>query len=121
VYSELVGFIQNLEGFFVLVLNQVIAIMVEDEDDIAKLRDYTPSGQGATIDKNPSKEASPPPPPLKEETPSPVVTPKTEKSATSLETEDRIFASLIARKMAEDHKVSFVLVIGILLVIVLLS
>lgn len=87
-------------------VGEVIAIMVEDEADIAKFKDYTPSGQGAANEKAPSKEtATPPPPPPKEETPSPIVTPKTEKSAASPQSEDRIFASPIARKMAEDHKV----------------
>lgn len=89
-------------------IGEVIAIMVEDEDDIAKFKDYTPSGQGAANDKASSKETTPPPPPPpppKEDTPSPVATPKTEKSAASPQSEDRIFASPIARKMAEDHKV----------------
>lgn len=86
-------------------IGEVIAIMVEDEDDIAKFKDYTPSGQGAANDKASSKETTPPPPPPKEDTPSPVATPKTEKSAAPPQSEDRIFASPIARKMAEDHKV----------------
>lgn len=86
-------------------IGEVIAIMVEDEDDIAKFKDYTPSGQGAANEKASSKETTPAPPPPKEDTPSPVATPKTEKSAASPQSEDRIFASPIARKMAEDHKV----------------
>jgi len=86
-------------------IGEVIAIMVEDEDDIAKFKDYTPSGQGAANEKAPSKETTPPPPPPKEDTPSPVTIPKTEKSTASPQSEDRIFASPIARKMAEDHKV----------------
>lgn len=86
-------------------IGEVIAIMVEDEDDIAKFKDYTPSGQGAANEKASSKETTPVPPPPKEDTPSPVATPKTEKSAASPQSEDRIFASPIARKMAEDHKV----------------
>jgi pyruvate dehydrogenase E2 component (dihydrolipoamide acetyltransferase) len=86
-------------------IGEVIAIMVEDEDAIAKFKDYTPSGQGAANEKAPSKETTPPPPPPKEDTPSPVTIPKTEKSTASPQSEDRIFASPIARKMAEDHKV----------------
>lgn len=86
-------------------IGEVIAIMVEDEDDIAKFKDYTPSGQGAANEKASSKETTPAQPPPKEDTPSPVATPKTEKSAASPQSEDRIFASPIARKMAEDHKV----------------
>lgn len=86
-------------------IGEVIAIMVEDEDDIAKFKDYTPSGQGAANEKASSKETTAAPPPPKEDTPSPVATPKTEKSAASPQSEDRIFASPIARKMAEDHKV----------------
>jgi len=86
-------------------IGEVIAIMVEDEDAIAKFKDYAPSGQGAANEKAPSKETTPPPPPPKEDTPSPVTIPKTEKSTASPQSEDRIFASPIARKMAEDHKV----------------
>lgn len=86
-------------------IGEVIAIMVEDEDAIAKFKDYTPSGQGTADEKASLKETTPAPPPPKEDTPSPVATPKTEKSAASPQSEDRIFASPIARKLAEDHKV----------------
>eukprot|EP01018_Ginkgo_biloba_P015450 Gb_34194 [translate_table: standard] len=88
-------------------VGEVIAIMVEDEDDIAKFKDYKAPGQGGAKEEAPtqapSKETTAPLPPPKEDTPSPA--PKLDKPAAAPQTEDRIFASPIARKMAEDHKV----------------
>uniref|UniRef100_A0A0D6QWL4 Acetyltransferase component of pyruvate dehydrogenase complex n=1 Tax=Araucaria cunninghamii TaxID=56994 RepID=A0A0D6QWL4_ARACU len=86
-------------------VGELIAIMVEEEEDIAKFKDYTPSGQGAPKKEAQVKSASSPPPPPPQEETSPVESPKTEKVAAPSQPEDRIFASPIARKMAEDHKV----------------
>lgn len=87
-------------------LMQVIAITVEDEEDIPKLKDYSPSASdGAPAAKGPSTSTEPPPP--KEEAVEETVSspePKTSKpSATP--SEGRIFASPLARKLAEDHNV----------------
>lgn len=90
-------------------VGELIAIMVEEEEDVEKFKDYTPPEPGAAKVQAPSKAASKekspqPPPPSTEDTPSPLETPKTEKAAVP-QSEDRVFASPIARKMAEDNKV----------------
>ncbi|KAH9329267.1 hypothetical protein KI387_001375, partial [Taxus chinensis] len=106
------GFVAKIllgDGTKEIKVGEVIAITVEEQEDIAKFKDYTPSGQGAAKEEASveaaSKEKSSPPPPPKEDTPSSAETPKTEKAAEVFQAEDRIFASPIARKMAEDHKV----------------
>ncbi|KAL4278090.1 hypothetical protein GQ457_03G040150 [Hibiscus cannabinus] len=87
-------------------VGEIIAITVEEEEGIAKFKDYSPpaSGSGAPAAKD--SAAPPPPPPPKEhvEQPVPSPEPKTPKP-TSLPSGDRIFASPLARKLAEDHKV----------------
>ncbi|XVF26996.1 hypothetical protein REPUB_Repub14bG0068800 [Reevesia pubescens] len=85
-------------------VGEIIAITVEEEEDIAKFKDYSPaaSDSGASAAKEP---AAPPPPkqePVEQQVSSPE--PKTSKPISS-SSGDRIFASPLARKMAEDHKV----------------
>ncbi|XP_030525492.1 dihydrolipoyllysine-residue acetyltransferase component 2 of pyruvate dehydrogenase complex, mitochondrial isoform X2 [Rhodamnia argentea] len=82
-------------------VGEVIAITVEDEEDIEKFKDYTPtSGDKVPADKSepstPKKEVIEEPP----KAPEPKVS-----QPSSIGSEDRIFASPIARKMAEDHKI----------------
>ncbi|CAL1399762.1 unnamed protein product [Linum trigynum] len=89
-------------------VGEIIAITVEDEEDIGKFKDYSPSASGA--DAAPPKEPSssaPPPPPAKEavEEPDRSPAPKTPKR-TPASSEDRIFASPLAKKLAEERKVS---------------
>ncbi|CAI0473399.1 unnamed protein product [Linum tenue] len=89
-------------------VGEIIAITVEDEEDIGKFKDYSPSASGA--DTAPPKEPSssaPPPPPAKEavEEPDRSPAPKTPKP-TPASSEDRIFASPLAKKLAEERKVS---------------
>ncbi|KAB2620194.1 dihydrolipoyllysine-residue acetyltransferase component 2 of pyruvate dehydrogenase complex [Pyrus ussuriensis x Pyrus communis] len=87
-------------------VGEVIAITVEEEDDIAKFKDYTPSASGASAPA--AKEASEPTPPKKEVVAEPVPEPKVSKpSAAPAATPsgDRIFASPLARSLAEEHKV----------------
>ena len=81
---------------------QVIAITVEDEEDIAKFKDYEPSTSGAGA----VKES--PAPPKKEVVEQPVISPepKTSKPTAAPPAEDRIFSSPLARKLAEEHDVS---------------
>lgn len=78
----------------------MIAITVEEEGDVAKFKDYTPSK---------SEESSSPPPPKEEVAKEPVTStePKVSKpsSAPAAAAEGRIFASPLARKIAEEHKV----------------
>lgn len=80
---------------------QVIAVTVEEEDDIAKFKDYQPSTSDAT--PSPKAPASSPPPPKEEVAEKPVTPsqPKVSKPSAS----DRIFASPLARKIAEDNNV----------------
>ncbi|KAM0956527.1 hypothetical protein ACFX2A_025286 [Malus domestica] len=83
-------------------VGEVIAITVEEEADIAKFKDYTPSAPAA------AKEASEPTLPKKEVVAEPVPEPKVSKpSAAPAATPsgDRIFASPLARSLAEEHKV----------------
>lgn len=87
-------------------LGEVIAITVEDEEDIAKFKDYNPSasGSGATS----ANEASAPTPPAshKEEVEKPASLPEPKISKPSAAPDgDRTFASPLARKLAEDHNV----------------
>lgn len=84
----------------------MIAITVEEEDDIAKFKDYSPSasdaGAGAV------KESPASTPPKKEVVEQPVSSPepKTTKPTAAPPAEDRIFSSPLARKLAEEHNVS---------------
>lgn len=85
----------------------MIAITVEDEEDIAKFKDYQPSasGTGATTAK---ESSAPPPPPKKEAVDEPArePEPKVSKPSASPPSGDRVFASPLARKLAEDKNVS---------------
>ncbi|XP_071741943.1 dihydrolipoyllysine-residue acetyltransferase component 2 of pyruvate dehydrogenase complex, mitochondrial-like [Rutidosis leptorrhynchoides] len=84
-------------------VGEVIAITVEEKDDIEKFKDYKPqSSDGAT------PQDSQPSTPAKEEVvekPSTAPEPKAAKPSTAPPT-DRVFASPLARKLAEDNNVS---------------
>ncbi|KAG7036425.1 Dihydrolipoyllysine-residue acetyltransferase component 3 of pyruvate dehydrogenase complex [Cucurbita argyrosperma subsp. argyrosperma] len=86
-------------------VGEVIAVTVEDEEDIAKFKDYEPtsssSGAGAA-----AAESSAPSSPKKEAVEEPVRSPepKTVKQGPASDGE-RIFASPLARKLAEDNNV----------------
>ncbi|EYU21350.1 hypothetical protein MIMGU_mgv1a004399mg [Erythranthe guttata] len=85
-------------------VGEVIAITVEEEEDIAKFKDYTPS----TSDAAPAPEApSAPTPPKQEVSEVPVTSaePKASKPSTP-SSGDRVVASPLAKKLAEDHNVS---------------
>ncbi|KAL7140340.1 hypothetical protein ABFS83_09G114300 [Erythranthe nasuta] len=85
-------------------VGEVIAITVEEEEDIAKFKDYTPS----TSDAAPAPEApSGPTPPKQEVSEVPVTSaePKASKPSTP-SSGDRVVASPLAKKLAEDHNVS---------------
>ncbi|CAA6667084.1 unnamed protein product [Spirodela intermedia] len=83
-------------------VGEVIAITVEDEDDIVKFKDYKASeSPGAGDVSAPSEPTS------KKEEAEPVktngpVAPKTDETTRA---EDRVFSSPLARKLAEDHNV----------------
>lgn len=90
------------DGASSIKVGEVIAITVEEEDDIAKFKDYQPS----TSDATPSPKAPASPPPPKEEVAKKPVTPSEPKvSKPSASSADRIFASPLARKIAEDHNI----------------
>ncbi|OIT35279.1 PREDICTED: dihydrolipoyllysine-residue acetyltransferase component 3 of pyruvate dehydrogenase complex, mitochondrial-like [Nicotiana attenuata] len=89
------------DGASSIKVGEVIAITVEEEDDIAKFKDYQPSASDAT----PSPKASPPPPPPKEEVAKKPVTPSEPNASKPSAPADRIFASPLARKLAEDHNI----------------
>ena len=85
-----------------LLLWQVIAITVEDKDDIEKFKDYKPQASGGATPQEPP--ASPPPKEEVVEKPVSSPEPKPAKPSAAPET-DRVFASPLARKLAEDNKV----------------
>ncbi|KAL4312094.1 hypothetical protein GQ457_01G047430 [Hibiscus cannabinus] len=83
-------------------VGEIIAITVEEEEHIAKFKDYSPSASdsGAPAEKEPAA-----PPPKQEPVEQPVSSPEPKSKPASPPSEDRFFASPLARKMAEDHKV----------------
>lgn len=86
-------------------VGEVIAVTVEDEEDIAKFKDYTlsASGGGAAADKGSSVSTPPPKEAAKEPATSPE--PKVSKPSAPSAVEDRIFASPLARSLAEENNV----------------
>ncbi|XP_020219826.1 dihydrolipoyllysine-residue acetyltransferase component 2 of pyruvate dehydrogenase complex, mitochondrial isoform X3 [Cajanus cajan] len=86
-------------------VGEVIAITVEDEEDIAKFKDYQPSASEPS--EPPAKETSAPPPPKKEVVAEPArePEPKVSKPSAPSSSGDRIFASPFARKLAEEKNV----------------
>ena len=82
----------------------MIAITVEEEEDIQKFKDYTPSSGTPPA----APEAKPAPsPPKEEKVEKPASAPEAKTSKpTSAPSEDRIFASPLAKKLAEDSNVS---------------
>ncbi|XAR49916.1 Dihydrolipoyllysine-residue acetyltransferase [Bertholletia excelsa] len=85
-------------------VGEVIAITVEDEEDMAKFKDYEPLKSGtAAAAELPSH--STPPEEVKLESPGISPEPKAAKAPEVSSSDDRIFASPLARKLAEDHRV----------------
>lgn len=82
----------------------MIAITVEEEEDIDKFKDYKPVASDAAPEP---KETSTPSPPKEEAAPEPVTSkaPEVPKPSPAPATEGRIFASPLARRIAEEHKV----------------
>ncbi|KAM7255696.1 hypothetical protein ACFE04_008594 [Oxalis oulophora] len=89
-------------------VGEIIAITVEEEEDIAKFKDYTPSASGAS-DAGPKPSA--PAPPKEEAVDQKVKSPEPTPSKpfapppSSAPSGDRIFASPLARRLAEEHNV----------------
>ncbi|KAJ4842815.1 hypothetical protein Tsubulata_046639 [Turnera subulata] len=88
-------------------VGEIIAVTVEDEEDIAKFKDYSPSTSGASGAPVEASSAPPPPSPAKKdvvEEPAASSEPKISKPAAA-SPEDRVFATPVARKLAEDNNV----------------
>ncbi|WCJ39477.1 Dihydrolipoyllysine-residue acetyltransferase component 2 of pyruvate dehydrogenase complex mitochondrial [Euphorbia peplus] len=87
-------------------VGEVICITVEDEADIGKFKDYSPAASdGGAAAEGPSTPAPPPPPKeevVEEKVSSPE--PKTSKPSAA-PSGDRVFASPLAKKLAEDNNV----------------
>ncbi|KAL1559152.1 dihydrolipoyllysine-residue acetyltransferase [Salvia divinorum] len=78
-------------------VGEIIAVTVEEEEDLAKFKDYSPSISDASAS---SKEPSPPTP-TKEESPEVVETKPREQSSAG----DRIFTGPLTSMLAKDDKV----------------
>lgn len=83
----------------------MIAVTVEEEEDVAKFKEYKPS----TSDAGAAPKDPPISTPSKEETvEKPVSPPKPKVSMPSaIHEADHIFASPLAKKLAEEHNVYF--------------
>ncbi|KAJ6696316.1 DIHYDROLIPOAMIDE ACETYLTRANSFERASE COMPONENT OF PYRUVATE DEHYDROGENASE COMPLEX [Salix koriyanagi] len=87
-------------------VGEVIAVTVEDEGDIAKFKDYSPSASGSGDTSAKEASAPTPPAPPKEEVEKPAGLPEPKISKPNAAPDgDRSFASPLARKLAEDHNV----------------
>ncbi|CAN1168647.1 Dihydrolipoyllysine-residue acetyltransferase component 2 of pyruvate dehydrogenase complex, mitochondrial [Linum perenne] len=105
------GFLAKIvkgDGAKEIQVGEIIAITVEEEGDIAKFKDYSPSASASSPE--PLKEASssaPAPSPEKEAVKEPVSSPAPKISKpTAASSDDRIFASPLAKKLAEEQNVS---------------
>ncbi|XP_044417732.1 dihydrolipoyllysine-residue acetyltransferase component 2 of pyruvate dehydrogenase complex, mitochondrial isoform X1 [Triticum aestivum] len=87
-------------------VGEVICVTVEEEGDIEKFKDYKPSAADAPAAPSESK-ATPEPaaPKVEEKVPAKAPEPKAPKAEKASRSGDRIFASPLARKLAEDNNV----------------
>ena len=83
----------------------MIAITVEEGDDIAKFKDYEPPKRGAA-DEGKKSSASPPPTKEASEKPASSHQSNVSKAVETSKAGDHIFSSPLAKKLAEDHHVS---------------
>lgn len=92
------------DGAKELKVGEVIAITVEDEDDVTKFKDYKPSkSDDAAAPKEPSVST----PPKEDVAKKPITSPEqnVSKLSAAQEAGTRIFASPLAKKLAEDNNV----------------
>ncbi|KAK9090924.1 hypothetical protein Sjap_024101 [Stephania japonica] len=102
--TEEVFLAKIIHGDGAKVIKVVNATTMEDEDDIAKFKDYKPSQLGDSKEAKVPSDPSPPTPPRKEDTePVSSAEPKKPKVANAPQSGSRIFASPLARKLANDH------------------
>ncbi|KAI3964759.1 hypothetical protein MKW92_012869 [Papaver armeniacum] len=83
-------------------VGEVIAITVEEEDDIAKFSDYKAS---STASSGEAKSSPEPSPPKKEAEPASSPEPTKSVAAEPPQSEGRSFASPLAKKLAEENNV----------------
>ncbi|EEC79834.1 hypothetical protein OsI_21298 [Oryza sativa Indica Group] len=81
-------------------VGEIIAVTVEEEEDIGKFKDYKAPSSAESAAPAESKPQSEPTEPKKEKE-----QPKATKTEESFLSEDRTFSSPIARKLAEDNNV----------------
>ncbi|KAK9109880.1 hypothetical protein Sjap_017940 [Stephania japonica] len=94
------------DGAKVIKVGEVNATTMEGEDDIAKFKDYKPSQLGDSKEAKVPSDPSPPTLPKKEDTETvSSAEPKKPKVANAPQSGARIFASPLARKLANDHNV----------------
>ncbi|KAL6848480.1 hypothetical protein ACP4OV_021774 [Aristida adscensionis] len=87
-------------------VGEIIAITVEEEGDIEKFKDYKPSSSAESAAPAESKpQPEPSQPKVEEKEPAKAPEPKAPKTEELSQSGDRIFASPLARKLAEDNKV----------------
>ncbi|KAH6773400.1 Dihydrolipoamide acetyltransferase [Perilla frutescens var. hirtella] len=85
-------------------VGEAIAVTVEEEGDIAKFKDYSPKSD-ATPAPPPKAPSAPTPPKEASQVSAAPADPKVSKPSVPSSSGDRIFASPLARKLAEDHHV----------------
>ncbi|XP_074318144.1 dihydrolipoyllysine-residue acetyltransferase component 2 of pyruvate dehydrogenase complex, mitochondrial-like [Silene latifolia] len=86
-------------------VGEVIAITVEEEEDIQKFKDFSPSKPEAAASETKKPVETPLPKEEPAEPPAKQPEPSFSKPSQTASTEDRIFASPLARSLAEDNKV----------------
>ncbi|KAL6629686.1 hypothetical protein ACP70R_029451 [Stipagrostis hirtigluma subsp. patula] len=87
-------------------VGEIIAVTVEEEGDIEKFKDYKPSSSAEPVAPAESKaQPEPTQPKVEEKEPTKAPEPKAPKTEEPSQSGDRIFASPLARKLAEDNNV----------------
>uniref|UniRef100_A0A0E0DVH9 Dihydrolipoamide acetyltransferase component of pyruvate dehydrogenase complex n=1 Tax=Oryza meridionalis TaxID=40149 RepID=A0A0E0DVH9_9ORYZ len=86
-------------------VGEIIAVTVEEEEDIGKFKDYKAPSSAESAAPAESKPQSEPTEPKKEKEQPKAPEPKATKTEESFLSEDRTFSSPIARKLAEDNNV----------------
>lgn len=94
------------DGSNAIKVGEVIAITVEEEEDVAKFKDYKPTS-AEPAPASPSKEQSAPSQPKEEVAAEPVASkePKTTLSDSTIVSGGHVFASPLAKKIAEENNV----------------
>lgn len=88
-------------------IGKLVCIIVENEEDVAAFKDFKDDGAGAPAPKAaaPAAAAPPPtPPPAAVPAPPPVASAPTPLTAVEQKFGDRVFASPMAKKLAEQQK-----------------